>query len=161
MKKSLTPNKDMTIEDVIRVLVYRPYGDDLEVMIDSDERIHIKGSSWMVTLDHRTGDFKFKGRMSRYYDVDMIQSIRDAFGQIYSFYNIKYDSIPVDTWIGVDATYPELTRLQMELDTERKERQLQWRRDYYQKNKDVLLARVKEYQDRKRDTSINTEDDTK
>ena len=102
MKKSITENKNMTFTDLIKLYIYRPYNDVLKFMIDKDERIHIKGDTWCVILNHKTGDFHFEGTINRYYDIDMIESIRDYFGDIYSVFNLKYDSISRDTWITIE-----------------------------------------------------------
>ena len=92
---------NLTVEDVINLLVYNPYKEDFSVMVDADERIHIKGDTWLVILDHNTGDFSFKGELHKYYEIDIIKSIRDSFGQLYSFFNVMYDSIPTGEWILV------------------------------------------------------------
>ena len=55
------------VEDVINLLLYNPYKEDFAVMVDEDERLHIKGNTWLVTLNHKTGDFSFKGELNRYY----------------------------------------------------------------------------------------------
>ena len=136
MKKSITDNKKMTVEEVIRILVYRPYGDALSVMVDEEERVHIKGDTWIVILDHNTGDFYFSGELNRYYDIDMIESIRDCFGEMYSIFNVMYDSIEKDTWYLVDCSFPELDELRVEYDQERKERMIQYKKDYYEKRKE-------------------------
>lgn len=136
MKKSITDNKKMTVEEVIRILVYRPYGDALSVMVDEEERVHIKGDTWIVILDHNTGDFYFSGELNRYYDIDMIESIRDCFGEMYSIFNVMYSSIEKDTWYLVDCSFPELDELRVEYDQERKERMIQYKKDYYEKRKE-------------------------
>ena len=136
MKKSLTDNKKMTVDEVIRILVYRPYGDALSVMVDEEERVHIKGDTWIVILDHNTGDFYFSGELNRYYDIDTITSIRDCFGEMYSIFNVMYSSIEKDTWYLVDSSFPELDELRVEYDQERKERMIQYKKDYYEKRKE-------------------------
>lgn len=136
MKKSLTDNKKMTVDQVIRILVYRPYGDELSVMVDEEERVHIKGDTWIVILDHNTGDFYFSGELNRYYDIDTITSIRDCFGEMYSIFNVMYSSIEKDTWYLVDCSFPELDELRVEYDQERKERMIQYKKDYYEKRKE-------------------------
>ena len=143
MKKSLTDNKKMTVDEVIRILVYRPYGDELSVMVDEEERVHIKGDTWIVILDHMTGDFSFSGELSRYYDIDMIESIRDCFGDVYSFFNVMYDKIDKDTWYVVDCSFPELDELRIEAEREKRERLLQYKRDYYIKHKELWNVRRK------------------
>lgn len=135
MKKSITDNRRMTVEEVIRILVYRPYGDALSVMVDEEERVHIKGDTWVVILDHNSGDFSFSGELNRYYDIDMIESIRDCFGEMYSIFNVMYSSIEKDTWYLVDSSFPELDELRIEYDQERKERVIQYKKDYYEKRK--------------------------
>lgn len=144
MKKSLTDNKKMTVQDVIRILVYRPYGDELSVMVDDDERVHIKGDTWVVILDHNTGEFYFSGELHKYYEVDMIESIRDCFGEMYSIFNVMYDEIEKDTWYVVDCSFPELDELRVEYDQERKERLIQYRKDYYNRRKEEIRMGKKE-----------------
>ena len=56
----------MKVEDVINLLLYNPYKEDFAVMVDEDERLHIKGNTWMVVLNHKTGDFHFEGTINRY-----------------------------------------------------------------------------------------------
>lgn len=148
MKKSKTPNKDMTVEEVIKLLVYRPYYQDISFMVDKEERIHFKGNNWMVTLNHKTGEFHFTGEIHKYYEIDTVTSIRDCFGEIYSLYNVMYKRIPVDTWITVkdeiknDDVY---FRLQDEEKKELREKRLQYQRDYYYNNK------VKWYKEKRKD----------
>ena len=93
--------KDMTVEDVINLLLYNPYKEDFSVMVDEDERLYIKGNTWCVILNHKTGDFSLTGELKKYYEIDIISSIRDCFGQLYSFFNVMYDSIPTGEWIVV------------------------------------------------------------
>lgn len=144
MKKSITDNRKMTVQDVIRILVYRPYGDELSVMVDKEERVHIKGDTWIVILDHNTGDFSFSGELHKYYEVDMIESIRDCFGDIYSIFNVMYDEIDKDTWYVVDCSFPELDELRVEYDQERKERLIQYKKDYYNRRKEEIRTGKKE-----------------
>ena len=148
MKKSITENKNMTFTDLIKLYIYRPYGDVLKFMIDKDERIHIKGDTWIVILDHNTGDFFFKGELHKYYDIDMIESIRDYFGDIYSVFNLKYDSIPRDTWITigdeVDTNSKTNYQIQFE-DEEKKKMMLQRKREYYWAHKEEINKRQREY----------------
>ena len=56
---------NLTVEDAIHILLYNPYKEDFGVMVDADERIHIKGDTWLVILDHNTGDFSFKGELHK------------------------------------------------------------------------------------------------
>ena len=149
MKKSITENKNMTFTDLIKLYIYRPYNDVLKIMVDKDERIHIKGDTWCVILNHNTGDFHFEGTINRYYDIDMIESIRDCFGDIYSVFNLKYDSIPRDTWITIEdeedtSGKKTLYDIQFE-DEDKKKRMLQRKREYYWAHKEEINKRQKEY----------------
>ena len=148
MKKSITENKNMTFTDLIKLYIYRPYNDVLKMMLDKDERIHIKGDTWCVILNHNTGDFHFEGTINRYYDIDMIESIRDCFGDIYSVFNLKYDSIPRDTWITigdeVDTNSKTNYQIQFE-DEDKKKRMLQRKKEYYWAHKAEINKRQKEY----------------
>lgn len=141
MKKSISTEKDMTVEEVIRILVYRPYRQELSVMVDKDERIYIKDSSWLVVLDHNTGEFYFSGELHKYYEVDTIQSIRDCFGEIYSVFNVLWDSIPVDTWIKVsDMESKEAYDMICE---EKDRKKNDYHKEYYQSNKEYREYRLK------------------
>ena len=148
MKKSVTENKNMTFIDMIKLYIYRPYNDVLKIMVDKDERIHIKGNTWIVILDHNTGDFSFKGELHKYYDIDMIESIRDYFGDIYSVFNLKYDSIPRDTWITiedeVDTNSKTNYQIQFE-DEDKKKRMLQRKKEYYWAHKEEINKKQREY----------------
>ena len=156
MKKSITENKNMTFTDLIKLYIYRPYNDILKIMVDKDERIHIKGDTWIVILDHNTGDFSFKGELHKYYDIDMIESIRDCFGDIYSVFNLKYDSIPRDTWITiedeVDTNSKTNYQIQFE-DEEKKKRMLQRKKEYYWAHKEEINKRQKEYYKKRKQIS--------
>ena len=156
MKKSITENKNMTFTELIKLYIYRPYGDVLKIMVDKDERIHIKGDTWIVILDHNTGDFHFEGTINRYYDIDMIESIRDCFGDIYSVFNLKYDSIPRDTWITiedeVDTNSKTNYQIQFE-DEEKKKMMLQRKREYYWAHKEQINKRQKEYYKKRKEIS--------
>ena len=149
MKKSITENKNMSFTDLIKLYIYRPYGDVLKMMVDKSERVHIKGDTWCVILDHNTGDFHFEGTINRYYDIDMIESIRDCFGDIYSVFNLKYDSIPRDTWITIEdeedtSGKKTLYDIQFE-DEDKKKRMLQRKKEYYWAHKEEINKRQKEY----------------
>ena len=149
MKQSITENKNMTFTDLIKLYIYRPYNDVLKMMVDKSERVHIKGDTWIVILDHNTGDFHFEGTINRYYDIDMIESIRDCFGDIYSVFNLKYDSIPRDTWITIEdeedtSGKKTLYDIQFE-DEDKKKRMLQRKREYYWAHKEEINKRQKEY----------------
>ena len=149
MKKSITENKNMTFTDLIKLYIYRPYSDVLKIMVDDDERIHIKGDTWCVILNHKTGDFHFEGTINRYYDIDMIESIRDCFGDIYSVFNLKYDSIPRDTWITIEdeedtSGKKTLYAIQFE-DEDKKKRMLQKKKEYYWAHKEEINKRQREY----------------
>ena len=149
MKKSITENKNMTFTDLIKLYVYRPYNDVLKFMIDKDERIHIKGDTWCVILNHKTGDFHFEGTINRYYDIDMIESIRDCFGDIYSVFNLKYDEVERDTWITIEdeedtSGKKTLYDIQFE-DEDKKKRMLQRKKEYYWAHKEEINKRQREY----------------
>ena len=158
MKKSITENKNMTFTDLIKLYVYRPYNDVLELMIDKDERIHIKGDTWIVILDHNTGDFHFSGELHKYYDIDMIESIRDCFGDIYSVFNLKYDEVERDTWITIgdvieDASDKKTSYdLQFE-DEDKKKKMLQRKKEYYWAHKEEINKRQKEYYKKRKEVS--------
>ena len=131
----------LTVEDVINLLLYNPYKEDFWVMVDADERIHIKGNTWLVILDHNTGDFYFKGELHKYYEVDVIKSIRDSFGQLYSFFNVMYDSIPTGEWIlvpykNIEDKIAEDAR--KETEEERIKYKQKWQLQYYYRKKEEL-----------------------
>ena len=131
----------MKVEDVINLLLYNPYKEDFAVMVDENERLHIKGNTWMVVLNHKTGDFSFKGEIKKYYEIDIISSIRDCFGQLYSFFNVMYDSLPVGEWIvvpykNIDKKIQEDAR--KETEKERIEYRHRYLLQYYQKKKEKL-----------------------
>ena len=148
MKKSITENKSMSFTELIKLYVYRPYNDVLKIMVDNSERIHIKGDTWIVILDHNTGDFSFKGELNRYYDIDMIESIRDCFGDIYSVFNLKYDSIPRDTWITIEDEVATNSKTNYQIqfeDEDKKKRMLQKKKEYYWAHKEEINKRQREY----------------
>lgn len=133
--------KDMTVEEVINLLLYNPYKEDFSVMVDEDERLHIKGNTWCVILDHKTGDFSLTGELHKYYEIDIISSIRDCFGQLYSFFNVMYDSIPTGEWIvvpykSIDEKIQEDAR--KETEKERIEYRKRWQLQYYYRKKEEL-----------------------
>ena len=150
MKKSITENKNMTFTELIKLYVYRPYCDVLKVMVDKDERIHIKGDTWIVILDHNTGDFYFSGELHKYYDIDMIESIRDYFGDIYSVFNLKYDEVERDTWMTIEDVIEDTSGkktaydIQFE-DEEKKKLMLQRKKEYYWAHKEEINKRQREY----------------
>lgn len=156
MKKSITENKNMTFTDLIKLYLYRPYGDVLKIMVDKDERIHIKGDTWIVILDHNTGDFYFSGELHKYYDIDMIESIRDYFGDIYSVFNLKYDEVERDTWMTiedeVDTNSKTNYQIQFE-DEEKKKMMLQRKKEYYWAHKEEINKRQKEYYKKRKEIS--------
>ena len=156
MKKSITENKNMTFTDLIKLYVYRPYNDVLKIMVDKSERIHIKGDTWIVILDHNTGDFSFKGELHKYYDIDMIENIRDCFGDIYSVFNLKYDEVERDTWITiedeVDTNSKTNYQIQFE-DEEKKKMMLQRKKEYYWAHKEEINKRQKEYYKKRKEIS--------
>ena len=149
MKKSITENKNMTFTDLIKLYIYRPYGDVLKIMVDDDERIHIKGETWCVILNHNTGDFSFKGELNRYYDIDIIESIRDYFGDIYSVFNLKYDEVERDTWIIIEDVIEDTnskTNYQIQFeDEDKKKRMLQRKKEYYYAHKEEINKKQREY----------------
>ena len=156
MKKSITENKNMTFTELIKLYIYRPYNDVLKIMVDKDERIHIKGDTWIVILDHNTGDFFFKGELHKYYDIDMIESIRDYFGDIYSVFNLKYDEVERDTWItiGDEVNTNSKTNYQIQFeDEEKKKLMLQRKREYYWAHKEQINKRQKEYYKKRKEIS--------
>lgn len=148
MKKSITENKNMTFDELIRLYIWPVYDDVLEYMVGSDERIHIKGDTWLVILDHSDGSFYFSGELHKYYSIDTIQNIRDCFGDIYSIFNLKYDEVVRDTWIKLNYgdTDMEKTPYQIQFDDEEKKKlMLQRKRDYYWAHKEEINKRQKEY----------------
>ena len=138
----------LKIEDVINLLLYNPYKEDFSVMVDEDGRLHIKGATWLVVLDHKTGDFSFKGEIKKYYEIDIISSIRDCFGQLYSFLNVEYDSIPTGEWIVVPYKSIE-KKIQEDARKETEKERIEYRKkyllQYYYKKKEKLK---KEYLDK-------------
>ena len=150
MKKSITEKKNMTFTELIKLYIYRPYNDVLKMMVDKDETIHIKGETWCVILDHNTGDFFFKGELNRYCDIDMIESIRDCFGDIYSVFNLKYDEVERDTWITIEDVIEDTSgkktsyAIQFE-DEDKKKRMLQRKKEYYWAHKAEINKRQREY----------------
>ena len=139
--KDVKREKDMTVEDVINLLLYNPYKEDFSVMIDEDERLHIKSNTWCVILNHKTGDFSLTGELHKYYEIDIISSIRDCFGQLYSFFNVMYDSIPTGEWIVVP--YKNIDKkIQEDAKNETEKERIEYRHryllQYYQKKKEKL-----------------------
>ena len=131
----------MRVEDIINLLLYNPYKEDLAVMLDEEEKLYIKGNTWLVVLNHKTGDFTLTGELHKYYEIDIISSIRDCFGQLYSFFNVMYDSIPVGEWIvvpykNIDKKIQEDAR--KETEKERIEYRHRYLLQYYQKKKEKL-----------------------
>ena len=152
MKKSITEKKNMSFTDLIKLYIYRPYNDVLELMVDKDERIHIKGETWCVILDHNTGDFSFKGELHKYYDIDMIESIRDYFGDIYSVFNLKYDEVERDTWITIGDEVDTNSKTNYQIlfeDEDKKKRMLQRKKEYYWMHREEINKRQREYYKRK------------
>lgn len=131
----------LKVEDVINILLYNPYKEDFGVMVDEDERLHIKGDTWLVVLDHKTGDFTLTGELHKYYQIDIISSIRDCFGQLYSFLNVMYDSIPTGEWIVVPYKNIE-KKIQEDARKETEKERIEYRHkyllNYYQKKKEKL-----------------------
>ena len=146
--KDVKREKDMTVEDVINLLLYNPYKEDFSVMVDEDERLHIKGNTWCVILNHKTGDFSLTGELHKYYEIDIISSIRDCFGQLYSFFNVMFDSIPTGEWIlvpykSIDEKIQEDAK--KETEKERIEYRQKWQLQYYYRKKEELK---KKYMDK-------------
>lgn len=138
----------LKVEDIINLLLYNPYKEDFAVMLDEDERLHIKGATWLVVLDHKTGDFTLTGELHKYYEIDIISSIRDCFGQLYSFFNVMYDSLPVGEWIVVPYKNIE-KKIQEDARKETEKERIEYRNkyllQYYYKKKEKLK---KEYLDK-------------
>ena len=157
MKKSITENKNMAFIELIKLYIYRPYNDVLKIMVDKSERVHIKGDTWIVILDHNTGDFYFEGTISRYYDIDMIESIRDCFGDIYSVFNLKYDEVERDTWMTIEDVIEDTnskTNYQIQFeDEDKKKRMLQRKKEYYWTHKEEINKRQKEYYKKRKEIS--------
>ena len=146
--KDIKREKDMTVEEVINLLLYNPYKEDFSVMVDEDERLHIKGNTWCVILNHKTGDFTLTGELHKYYEIDIISSIRDCFGQLYSFFNVMFDSIPVGEWIVVpykDIEEKIAEDARKETEKERIEYRQKWQLQYYYRKKEELK---KKYMDK-------------
>ena len=143
-KKYNTDNKienGLTVEDVINLLLYNPYKEDFSVMVDEDERLHIKSNTWCVILDHKTGDFSLTGELHKYYEIDIISSIRDCFGELYSFFNVMYDSIPTGEWIVIPYKSIEKKAAEdarNETEKERIEYRNKYQLLYYKKKKEKL-----------------------
>lgn len=149
MKKSKTDNREITLGEVIGVVLYRPYQDRVRYKVDDQERIWFKGDTWVAILDHNGGGFYVKGEFNNYYDVDMITSIRDGYGEIYSVYNRVKDTVELDTWMEVEGDADFL------LDREARrlsgERIAWYRRKYYEHNKDRILKEDREYYKKKKE----------
>ena len=146
--KDVKREKDMTVEEVINLLLYNPYKEDFSVMVDEDERLHIKGNTWCVILNHKTGDFSLTGELHKYYEIDIVSSIRDCFGQLYSFFNVMYDSIPTGEWILVpykDIEEKIQEDAKKETEKERIEYRQKWQLQYYYRKKEELK---KKYMDK-------------
>lgn len=131
----------LKVEDVINLLLYNPYKEDFGVMVDEDERLHIKGNTWLVVLDHKTGDFSLKGELHKYYEIDIISSIRDCFGELYSFFNVMYDSLVPGEWIVVPYKNVE-KKIQEDVRKETEKERIEYRHkyllQYYQNKKEKL-----------------------
>lgn len=151
MKKSITKNRFMTVEEVMNLYVYRPYREELQFKVDEEERIYVKGETWLVTLDHKTGDFSFSGELHKYYEIDTIESIRDSFGDIYSVFNVRFDTIPVDTWFTIKDTERGKSAYEIQYsDEETKKKMLEYKRDYYWAHKEEINKRQREYYRKKK-----------
>lgn len=150
MKRSLTENRSLSFDQLMRLYLYPVYEDILEYMVDDDERIHFKGDTWVVILDHNTGGFYFSGEIHKYYGIDTIQAIRDAYGDIYSIFNMKYDEVPRNIWIKIEYEVEEKVdgRTSYERqysDEEKKREMLRRKKEYYWAHKEEINKRQKEY----------------
>lgn len=156
MKKSITENRSLSFDQLMRLYLYPVYEDILEYMVDDDERIHIKGNTWIVILDHNTGDFSFKGELHKYYSIDTIQAIRDAYGDIYSIFNLKYDEVPRNIWIKIEDEVDTNSKTDYQIqfeDEDKKKRMLQRKKEYYWAHKEEINKRQKEYYKKRKEKS--------
>lgn len=142
----------MSFDQLMRLYLYPVYEDILEYMIDDDERIHFRGDTWVVILDHNTGNFYFSGELHKYYSIDTIQAIRDAYGDIYSVFNMKYDEVPRNTWIKIEYEVEEEEKVEgrksyerQYSDEEKKREMLRRKKEYYLAHKEEIIKRQKEY----------------
>ena len=142
----------MSFDQLMRLYLYPVYEDILEYMIDDDERIHFRGDTWVVVLDHNTGGFYFSGELHKYYGIDTIQAIRDAYGDIYSIFNMKYDEVPRNTWIKIEYEVEEEEKVdgrtlyeRQYSDEEKKREMLRRKKEYYWAHKEEINKRQKEY----------------
>lgn len=142
-----------TVEEIMTLFIYRPYEEELQYMVDQNQRIHIKGKTWTVTLDHHTGDFTFEGRLNKYYEIDTIESIRDSFGDIYSIFNVMYDTIPVNVWYTIKDLPRGKTSYQITYsgDDELKKRMLEHKKTYYWEHRDEIRQKQRDYYKRKKE----------
>lgn len=152
MKKSITENRSLSFDQLMRLYLYPVYEDILEYMVDDDERIHFRGDTWVVVLDHNTGGFYFSGEIHKYYGIDTIQTIRDAYGDIYSVFNMKYDEVPRNTWIKIEYEVEEEEKVEgrksyerQYSDEEKKREMLRRKKEYYLAHKEEIIKRQKEY----------------
>lgn len=134
----------ITLEEAMRLFVYRPYDYDIEFMVDDNERIHIRCDHWSVTLNHLTGEFHFSGKLNQYYEIDTIESIRDCFGDIYSIFNVQHNTQVRNVWFTVTAT-AEVYQ------SDKKEEYLlyQKRRYYLEHREQILLYQKERYKKKK------------
>lgn len=134
----------ITLEEAMRLFVYRPYDYDIEFMVDDDERIHIRCDHWLVTLNHLTGEFHFSGQLKEMYEIDTIESIRDCFGDIYSIFNVQHKNQVRNVWFTVTAT-AEVYQ------SDKKEEYLlyQKRRYYLEHREQILLYQKERYKKKK------------
>lgn len=156
MKKSLTENRSLSFDQLMKLYLYPVYDDILEYMLDDDERIHFRGDTWVVVLDHNTGGFYFSGEIHKYYGIDTIQAIRDAYGDIYSIFNLKCDEVPRNTWIKIeeDEEVEERTSYERQYSDEEKKREmLRRKKEYYWAHKEEINKRQKEYYKKKKQIS--------
>jgi len=148
-----TTKNRFTVEEIMTLFIYRPYEDELQYMVDENQRIHIKGKTWTVTLDHHTGDFTFEGRLTKYYEIDTIESIRDSFGDIYSIFNVMYKTIPANRWYTIKDLPRGKTSYQITYsgEDELKKRMLEHKKAYYWEHRDEIRQKQRDYYKRKKD----------
>lgn len=154
--KSITENRSLSFDQLMRLYLYPVYEDILEYMVDDDERIHFRGDTWVVIIDHSTGGFYFKGELHKYYSIDTIQAIRDAYGDIYSIFNLKYDEVPRNIWIKIEDEVDTNSKTDYQIkfeDEDKKKRMLQRKKEYYWMHREEINKRQKEYYKKRKEIS--------
>lgn len=145
---------DLTLMEVMALFIYRPYKDPLIFMVDEDQRIFVTGQTWTVILNHNTGEFNFSGELNRYYDIDTIESIRDTFGDIYSVFNIKYDTIQPGVWYTISTQEKGPSKYDITYqDADKKRSMLEHKKSYYWANREKILSRNRANYKRKKEKS--------